>query len=297
LKDYPMGRIENNHQGLYQQLAWAVNQLSIGYYGWREGFLTEIRFSDGATARLAPELNAGTVALQYYFSRIYDSQGWLQALNNNDGFLALYERMYGSPWLMAVQVEPLYPPDLVQPPLVLPFFFNQVWSYTGGPHGAWEHDGSQAALDFAPAGSEHGCYKSNDWALASAPGVVARARNGVVVLDLDGDGLEQTGWALMYLHIADEGRIQAGEWVEVGDLLGHPSCEGGLSTGVHIHIARKYNGEWISADGPLPFILSGWVAHAGARPYQGTLVRDGETITASVVGSYESRIIRTRDEP
>jgi len=62
-------------------------------------------------------------------------------------------------------------------------------------------------------------------------------------------------------------------------------------------MARKYNGEWIPADGPLPFVLSGWVAHAGAKPYQGTLTRDGETVTASTVGSYESRIIRNREEP
>ena len=132
-------------KGLYQQLAWAVNQLSIGYYGWREGLLTEIQFSDGVTARLAPDLNAGTVALQYYMAQVYDTTGWVSALDASTGFPALYEKMYGSPWMRAYEVEPLYPPDLTQPRLVLPFFFGQVWSYTGGPHGAWEHDGAQAA--------------------------------------------------------------------------------------------------------------------------------------------------------
>lgn len=297
LQDYPIGKIDLNQKGLYQQLSWAVNQLSVGYYGWREGYITEIQFSDGATARLAPDLNAGTVALQYFFSRLYDSQGWVQVLDAQLGFPALYERMFGNPWLRAVQVEPLYPPDLTQPKLALPFFYNQMWSFTGGPHGAWEHDGARAALDFAPSGDRSGCYDSDAWALASAPGLVVRSENGVVVLDLDGDGYEQTGWALMYLHIAQKGRIQTGQWVETGDLLGHPSCEGGMATGVHIHIARKYNGEWIPADGPLPFVLSGWMAHAGSQPYQGTLTRDGETVTASVVGSYESRIVRLRDDP
>jgi LasA protease len=297
LTDYPMGIVETNRKGLYQQLAWVVNQLSIGYYGWREGLLTEIQFSDGVTARLAPELNSGTVALQYYLAQIYTTEGWVKALDANQGVPALYERMYGSPWMRAYEVEPLYPPDLTQPRLVLPFFFGQLWSYTGGPHGAWEHDGSRAALDFAPAGDRSGCYETDAWALASAPGLVVRSENGVVVIDLDGDGLEQTGWVLLYLHLAKDGRIAAGEWVEAGDLLGHPSCEGGSATGNHIHIARKYNGEWISADGPLPFVLSGWMAHAGSKPYQGTLTRDGETVTASTVGSYESRIIRTRGEP
>ena len=295
--DYPMGIIESNRKGLYQQLAWAVNQLSIGYYGWREGLLTEIQFSDGVTARLAPDLNAGTVALQYYMAQMCDTAGWVNALDDSKGFPALYEKMFGDQWMRAYEVEPLYPPDLTQPRLVLPFFFGQVWSYTGGPHGAWEHDGAQAAIDLAPAADHPGCYDSDVWALASAPGLVVRSGNGVVTLDLDGDGLEQTGWVLLYLHLADKGRIEAGKWVETGDLLGHPSCEGGYASGNHVHFARKYNGEWIAADGPLPINLSGWVVHAGIKPYLGTMTKGDETITASTVGSYESRIIRTRDEP
>jgi hypothetical protein len=119
----------------------------------------------------------------------------------------------------------------------------------------------------------------------------------VVVIDLDGDGLEQTGWVLMYLHIESESRIPLGTWVVTGDLIGHPSCEGGHATGTHVHIARKYNGEWIPAYGPLPFNLDGWIAFGGAKPYQGTLVRDGVTVYASQVGSFESRIIRQRSEP
>jgi hypothetical protein len=39
---YPLGYINYDDDGLVNQLRWAVNQLSIGYYGWREGRLTEI---------------------------------------------------------------------------------------------------------------------------------------------------------------------------------------------------------------------------------------------------------------
>ena len=294
---YPLGMIETNKDGLYQQLAWAVNQLSIGYYGWREGRLTDIEFSDGVTARLAPDLNAGTVALQYYFAQVYDTQGWVQALDPKNGFPALYERMFGNPWMRALEVEPLYPPELVQPDFILPFVLGQMWSHTGGPHGAWEHDGAMAALDFAPGADQSGCTETNAWTTAVAPGQVVRSGNGVVVIDLDGDGLEQTGWAILYLHIATKDRIPNGTWVETGDRLGKPSCEGGRATGTHVHIARKYNGEWIAADGPLPFVLDGWTSHAGAVPYEGFLTRDGVTIYASQVGSFESRIIRQRITP
>ncbi|HEY5572476.1 MAG TPA: M23 family metallopeptidase [Anaerolineales bacterium] len=296
--DYPIGRIAPRDKGLYNQLAWAVNQLSIGYYGWREGRLTEIRFSDGVTARMAPDLNAGTAAIQYFFAQLYDSQEWLQALDSEAGFPALHARMFGNPWMRALAVEPLYPPDLVQPRLILPFMLNQIWGFTGGPHGAWERDGAWAAIDFGPGALISGCNLSSDvWTVAAASGQVVRTGKGIVVIDLDGDGLEQTGWVLGYLHVATKDMIKEGTWVEAGDRIGHPSCEGGLSTGDHIHLTRKYNGEWIVADGPLPFVLSGWRVHAGEKPYEGYLTRDGETIPASTLGIYASRIIRRADDP
>jgi LasA protease len=293
-----MGNIDIYRKELYPQLAWAVNELSIGYYGWREGLLTEIQFPDGvSTPRLAPELNAGSVALQYYLSKVYDTTGWIRSLDPEIGLPGLYEKMFGSPWVRSQEVEPLIPAGMTQPALILPFFVGQLWSHTGGPHGAWEADGARAALDFAPASDVQGCTETRTWTLAMASGQIVRSGNGVVVIDLDGDGYEQTGWAILYLHIASKDRVELGTWVETGDLIGHPSCEGGRSTGRHIHIARKYNGEWIPADGPLPFVLSGWTSHAGSAPYKGTLTRNDEVVTASTFGSYESRITRDRDEP
>jgi murein DD-endopeptidase MepM/ murein hydrolase activator NlpD len=295
--EYPLGLVNLNEKGLYKQLVWAVNQLSIGYYAWREGRLTEIAFSDGSSTRLAPDLNAGSAALQYFFSKQYSGQAWLDALSMQRGLPALHERMFGSPWERALRVEPLYPPGLAQPPMILPFVENMLWSYTGGPHGAWEHDGSYAALDFAPASSEPGCVKSDAWVTASAAGKVVRSGNGVVVLDLDNDGYEQTGWVLLYLHVSAEQRIPVGANVDQGDKLGHPSCEGGMATGTHLHIARKYNGEWMAAAGPLPFNLSGWLAYAGDLAYQGRLERDGKVVEACTCSSFQTRIMRTPDDP
>jgi hypothetical protein len=42
--------------------------------------------------------------------------------------------------------------------------------------------------------------------------------------------------------------------------------------------------------------LTGWQAHSGSAPYKGTLTRDGETVTASTVGAFTSRITRDRYE-
>ena len=56
-------------------------------------------------------------------------------------------------------------------------------------------------------------------------------------------------------------------------------CEAGLSTASHVHLARKYNGEWIPADSSLPMILSGWRAHA-MDAYEGTLTKGDLVRTA-----------------
>lgn len=285
---YPMGNIDPQIPGLYRQLTWLANELGNGYYGWRAGTMTELNFDDGASLRLAPDLNAGTVALQYFFSLDKTSSGWSAELGSQD-FLDVYIGYFGDPWAYEY---PLFEPGVEQPPLILPFIEGHLWSFTGGPHGAWERESAWAALDFAPASSVTGCYISEDWATASAPGIVVRSEDGTVVLDLDGDGREHSGWALLYLHIAEENRVQEGELVAAGDLIGHPSCEGGIATGTHIHIARKYNGEWILADGPIPFNLDGWVAQAGSKPYQGALVRGDEKVLACTCATHETLITR-----
>ncbi len=41
----------------------------------------------------------------------------------------------------------------------------------------------------------------------------------------------------------------------------------------HLHIARRYNGEWLDAGGPVPIVLSGWTAVAGLGAYDGELVK------------------------
>lgn len=285
---YPMGQIDPEIPGLFRQLTWLANEMGEGYYSWRAGTLTELSFADGTSTRIAPSLNAGTVGLQYFFAQHRSPRQWAEAVSPQ-GFLAVYESLFGDPW----QYEhPLLEAGVSQPPLILPFLPGRTWAYTGGPHGAWEREAAWAALDFAPPSIEGGCAESDEWVVASAPGLVVRSGPGVVVLDLDGDGREQTGWSLLYLHIDTNGRIEQGQFVEEGDLLGHPSCEGGISTGTHVHIARKYNGEWILADGPIPFELSGWVARAGSRAYQGALVNGDQTILACTCASSETYISR-----
>ena len=289
---YPMGYANSLKEDLYLQCAWFASTVMDGYYGWREGRTLVVDYLDGQIVRLAPELNAGTVGLMHAFAKLYDFDEWAYRLYGDNNFFTLFETMFGSPWIRAQAVEPLIPADTVQPEMILPFDIGRLWAFSGGPHAAWSAADVWAALDFAPASAESGCHESNAWVVASMPGLIVRSGNGVVVIDMDGDGYEQTGWTLLYLHIATKDRIEEGTWVEVGDRLGHPSCEGGRATGTHVHMARRYNGEWVPADGPLPFTLSGWVARAANIAYEGWLIREGEYIYANTAGTIETQITR-----
>lgn len=290
--DFLMGISSSLSRGLYRQLGWSVNQLSLGYYGWRTGLLTDLILNDGSTITLAPDLNAGSVAVEYVLAQLVGRRTWEETIKGETSFPALFRRMFGDPWLRARQVEPLFPPRLVQPELSLPFTPGKIWGFTSGPHRAWETNGALAALDFAPGSVENGCINSKAWIVATASGVIVRSQYGAVVLDLDGDGCEQTGWVILYMHIASLGRVPEGAVLKAGDFIGHPSCEGGPASGTHVHIARKFNGEWIAADGPLPFVMDGWVPHAGFRPYEGTLTRQGQVVVASPSTPAESFISR-----
>lgn len=293
--DYLLGKQDYHRKGLYGQLSWAASQLSAGYYGWRDGTLNEIHLSDGIIFHPAPELNAGSVALQYYFAQIMDHEHWQQA--TTQGLVDLYTEMFGDPWQRSLEYEPMLPQDLTQPELILPFEVNSLWSLTSGPHTVWDVMGAQAALDFAPATEISGCVTTKAWVVAVADGLVVRSDFGAVVQDISGDGIEQTGWAILYMHIQSEERVAAGTYLHAGDHIGHPSCEGGRANGTHLHIARKYNGEWIAAGGILPFVMSGWTAHNGQQPYEGSLTRGKRTVQANPYGISISHIIRTEADP
>jgi hypothetical protein len=50
-----------------------------------------------------------------------------------------------------------------------------------------------------------------------------------------------------------------------------------------LHLARKYNGEWIPADGAVPFNLNGWISSGTGKEYDGYLKR-GVALLEAVEG-------------
>ncbi len=285
-RTYPLGNEDRARRGLYLQLVWAANLLNNGYYRWQMGDLTEINFPDGRLERPDPWQNGATVTLQLFFSQRLPPAEYTYAISA-EGLAQTYADLFGDPW---AEVSPHIPGSLAQPAMKLPFEPGKSWAFTGGPHTAWGEGQPLAALDFAPPAVVGGCQDSTEWATAVADGLIVRSEPATVVLDLDGDGDERTGWVVFYFHLATADRIPAGLPVIAGDLLGHPSCEGGRATGTHVHIARKYNGEWILAGGTLPFNLDGWVAQAGAIPYQGSMTRFERTVEACQCSNQASQL-------
>ena len=233
--------------------------------------------ADGGMTPANPTINSGTAGVQWLMGLLHDRSGWDQAVGEG-GVFATYSQFFGYPFDLTI--DPLVPEGIAQPAMQLPFEIGNVWSFTGGPHAGWGDGSAWAALDFAPPGEGLGCILSDAWVTAVADGVVVRSETGVVVQDLDHDGFEQTGWTVLYLHIDSTDRVASGSVLNAGDRIGHPSCEGGVSNGTHVHIARRYNGEWISADGLLPFILDGWVSSGTGVEYNGLLSRDGAVVEA-----------------
>lgn len=278
-----------DRSGLYNQLAWLADQLNFGYYDWKYRGKTILDFPDGNRLLYHPDLNAGSVALQYVFSRLSPFEDWKNDVSEA-GFYATYTAYFGNPLDDKV---PTIPAGLSQPPLSLPFRPGEIWRFTGGFHGGWGQGSAWAALDFTPPdeGSYGLCYTARFPTTSVARGKVVRMADGVIVIDLDQDGNEGSGWTILYLHIVRDESLQLGQIVEAGDILGYASCFGGYATATHLHIARRYNGEWIPADcvqcpstAVMPsFVISNWQAVGlPNQAYQGFLVNmtDNRRVTA-----------------
>ena len=275
----PLGNRGGGWGSFHVQLAWAADKLNEGYYNWRGRGMNLQLWSDGTATRYAPTLNAATAGLQYFYSLNSTKDQWETLVGETAGsFVETYRQLFGDPAQYAI--EPLIRADVTPPTLTLPWSKGELWFYTGGPHGGWNDGSAWAAIDAVPDEGYLGCQAASAWATAAAPGLVIYSQDGEVLIDLDQDGHEETGWVLFYLHLASQGRVPVGTTLKQGDPVGHPSCEGGFSESTHLHFARRYNGEWIAADGPLPLILSGWQFYSSGSPYDGTASRSGQERTA-----------------
>jgi len=269
--NYPMTIADRVHTGLYYQLWNAANAMNAGYYGKQLSRVDVVLLQDGTRIRFAPAINPGTAAIQSLLAHGTTYSDFLGQLGA-DGFKATYQKLFGDPFANAI--EPLVPADVQQPLLRLPFEDGHAWYFTGGPHGAWADGSAWAAVDFAPNGN-NGCAPSPEWEVAAAPGRIVQVELGRVMLNLSGESFQGAGWTVMYMHVYSGGRVAKGSYVVTGDHIGHPSCEGGYSQASHLHIARMYNGQWLTVGGDVQFDLGGYTFKQTGAEYDGTMARNG----------------------
>ena len=273
--------------GLYAALTSTADSLNRAYYEHRHGAATTILLADGGVVEV-PDVNPGTFAVLSHLTRNETLDTWA-GLDAPGRFYMAWTRLFGDAYQYRV-VDTL--PEVLPPQdLALPFGAGEIWYYVAGPHSPWGTGAPRAAIDFAPPPPEGvGCHLSDKPVLAAAGGLVTRSRGSGVVVDLDGDDFEGSGWTHVYSHLSPTRRIAVGETVAEGGPLGFPSCEGGLPTVSRVAFSRRYNGEWVPADYvPAPLVMSGWRATAGDEPRQGWLSVGGSTPREAVPAKEPSR--------
>jgi LysM repeat protein len=277
---YPLGPANPYGENLYLQLGWIANKVNEGYYGYKQSGSIPIRFQGGGRAIVPYGMNAGTVGIQNALAVNSDWETWQAEVDpeNPTGFMATYRQLFGDP--AALRFDPVVPVNLTQPTLQLPWEQGQTFYYTGGPHAAYGDGSAWAAIDFGPPDVLGACFYSDVPVAAVADSRLFLGEKGELYLDLDGDGLLQTGWVILYLHAVVGDNLTQGQMVTAGTPLGYASCEGGIANSSHLHFARRYNGEWLAAGGPVPMVLSGWQVQPGLGQYEGGMIREGKTKTA-----------------
>ncbi len=273
----PLGIGNPYGDSLYRQMSWAAAMVNQGYYSYKRSGVTTVKFYGGGRALVPAGMNAGTVGIMNALAVNSDWDTW-QTEISADGFIKTYRKLFGDPF--AREINPIVPATLVQPLMELPWKSGDTFYYTGGPHEGYGTGSALAAIDFGPPDVLGSCYYSEVPLTAVAAGRIFLGSKGETYLDLDADGNLQTGWVVLYLHMVADDSLTQGQMVAAGDVLGYASCEGGVADASHLHIARRFNGEWIAADGPVPFVLSGWRVQAGNVPYEGTMVRGDKIKTA-----------------
>lgn len=266
LDSYPAGMEDSTRAGLWRQLNWLADRLNGAYYDLRTRRNRVMTLRDGLRLGAPEGLNAGSFAVDRVLGLLSTEA---ELAGAQAGFEAAYAGLFGDPWSGARPALDLA--TLTFPALTLPWPVGDTWWMTGGPHGGWANGSAWAALDFVPDEEARGCAVSSAWVTAVGDGVVLEGETGQLFLDLDGDGMRETGPVVMYLHLAADGRAAPGSRSRAGDRLGHPSCEGGVSTASHLHIARLYDGEWLAAGGDPPFALGRWTAWGSPTVYDGGL--------------------------
>ncbi len=287
-----------------------------------ERSLPPLTLADGSELAVAPEVNAGTYAVLAFLARTETADSLPAALQ---AFPALWADSFPGddpldesnqvyiPGSLTAQEIP--PPSLLE----LPFARGQSWWFGGVHHNLGITGSDASSIDFANEWRYWMCPDPPDCMEGYAPYDLTpypiRAAHADWITTIPGTryGItapcqatvysrhDRTGWATRYYHLEN---VQAAPYVlspiAQNQVLGYMAdtkkealCNGGDSSGHHVHFSLMFNGAFVPIEGAA---LSGWVVH-GEYDNFGNLVaygngtylsRDGTTIYAggSVLNDY-----------
>ncbi len=163
--------------------------------------------------------------------------------------------------------------DIATMPLLdLPFDHASSWHFNGVHTWTGDDDGQpMSSIDMTRTWSTRwGDNTDDDWVAAAHGGIVSLFSSCFMRIT------HPSGWATDYYHLSNVVPIHGAE-VNAGDLIANNAdnieqalCQGGSSTGPHLHFSLLKNGERQALDG---VELSGWRIKAGDFSYDNNSTR------------------------
>ena len=203
---------------------------------------------------------------QNILQNFLDEKSNVQLKAQQQGFRNLYYQLFpessesGKKQLQAPTVGATPPDNLLQ----LPYPVGESWNYGGSHTNNGSGDYPQSSLDFNGGSWNWGADTSDLWVVAAHGGqVVVHSSCNVEVIGSD-------GWSTTYYHL-DNVVVETNQTVtrntplaNYADNKAQAICQGGSSSGPHVHFSLKYDGSYEHLDGVK---LSGFSVHTGRDSY------------------------------
>ncbi len=248
----------SNAQGFNEQLQDVLSRLSKSFYQVRKE--QEQQYQDKGF--VSAKQSAATLALQQLFATSQTPQVGKAPSEQLEQLLKTYEQRFEqSLQTQQPQFESLTQASLAAPVMQLPWSLGYSW-IGGGSHGydgsSWPHSSIDYAYDWPQWGGQ-------TWSVRAAHGGTVSVLSSCQVRITDA-----SGWATTYYHLSNV-NVYNGQQVSANTHLGYYAsnksqalCEGGSSTGPHLHFSLLYNGYYQSLDGVR---LSNYEVNTGRYSY------------------------------
>jgi len=256
--------------GVNEQLEEVAEALTEAYYHHlrtitplptAERAPTQIRLGDGSNFTLPPETNAATYGIARSLAFMGETRDLTTALDRSepDSFYQTYRRLFPDDDPLnqsnVINISDPPPADLFQ----VPYLITESWTFNGVHNWSGVAGSDMSSIDMSDGWPGWGADTSNIWVAAAAPGTVTRY-SGCWLRVTHSDG-----WMTAYYHLENP-QVSTGNFVSYNqrlanyaNTLAEATCNGGSSTGPHLHFALLRNGAYVAIHGT---ILSGWSINA-----------------------------------